>query len=100
MGLDVGFGSADIDPIVLRGDRENAFGPCYQIGKDLALDGDRSPARYCIDGFEFKHVRAGVDIARVRLSRLRLLDEPLDAAAAVRFDDAELARVSHGSRVD
>ena len=99
VGLQELLGPARIDPVVGRCDPGQPAG-FDELLKRVALDRDTHVGFDQVEHGRLHHVGAGIDQIRLRLPRLRLLDEASDEAGRVDLDHAERRSVCDRSEMD
>ncbi len=91
--VEVRLGLAEIDPVIVGGERVERATGGDQLRERLAFDRNRATGRNRVEHLGLEQVRAGVHLVRRRLFALGLLDERRDPTARIVDDAAERRRV-------
>src|SRR5207237_7041144 len=88
LDLHVYIGRADVDPIAFRDVADERFAAFDERGEEAPFDRPGRLLGDAIEGLRLEDIDAGVDCVARNLVRLGLLEEPLDVAVAIGFDEA------------
>src|SRR5579885_3168255 len=99
--LQVARGRADVDPVGVRGDvRVELLAALEKVREQPVLERVVLARRDVVENFRVENVCPGVDVAAVRLFRLRLFEEASDVPVLFSLDDAVARRIFHGREDD